>query len=73
MIRKKPAEVWYEALKEAMTYEEWEEAAFQLDAILGNDLWYAPALVWWMVWQRGIETDAEAGDRIRRRSTMITG
>jgi TAG lipase/lysophosphatidylethanolamine acyltransferase len=36
---KKPAEVWFEILRNATTYEEWEEAAFQLDVLLGNDLW----------------------------------
>jgi TAG lipase/lysophosphatidylethanolamine acyltransferase len=32
-------EVWGEILRDATTYEEWEEAAFQLDVLLGNDLW----------------------------------
>jgi TAG lipase / lysophosphatidylethanolamine acyltransferase len=36
---KKPVEVWFDVLKNAKTYEEWEEAAFQLDVLLGNDLW----------------------------------
>ena len=33
-------ELWFEILRDAKTYEEWEEAAFQLDVLLGNDLWY---------------------------------
>jgi len=41
-MRKKPVDIWYDILKNAQTYEEWEEAAFQLDVLLGNDLWYAP-------------------------------
>jgi len=39
LTRKKPVEIWFEILKNAKTYEEWEEAAFQLDGLLGNDLW----------------------------------
>ena len=38
-MRKNPVEVWGEILRDATTYEEWEEAAFQLDVLLGNDLW----------------------------------
>ena len=41
LTRKKPVEVWFEILRDAKSYEEWEEAAFQLDVLLGNDLWYA--------------------------------
>jgi hypothetical protein len=37
--RRKPVDVWFDILKNAQTYEEWEEAAFQLDVLLGNDLW----------------------------------
>jgi hypothetical protein len=33
-------EVWLTILRDAKSYEEWEEAAFQLDVLLGNDLWY---------------------------------
>jgi TAG lipase/lysophosphatidylethanolamine acyltransferase len=40
LTRKKPVEVWFDILRDAKTYEEWEEAAFQLDVLLGNDLWY---------------------------------
>ncbi|KAI9734122.1 MAG: hypothetical protein M1818_006675 [Claussenomyces sp. TS43310] len=36
---KKPTAVWFDILRTAQTYEEWEEAAFQLDVLLGNDLW----------------------------------
>ncbi|CAG8982762.1 hypothetical protein HYALB_00001043 [Hymenoscyphus albidus] len=39
LTRKKPARLWFDILRDAKTYEEWEEAAFQLDVLLGNDLW----------------------------------
>jgi TAG lipase/lysophosphatidylethanolamine acyltransferase len=39
LTRKKPVEVWFEILRDARTYEEWEEAAFQIDTLLGLDLW----------------------------------
>lgn len=39
MTRKKPVRLWSDLLRDAHTYEEWEEAAFQLDVLLGNDLW----------------------------------
>ncbi|KAA8567013.1 hypothetical protein EYC84_010100 [Monilinia fructicola] len=39
MTRKKPVHLWSDLLRDAHTYEEWEEAAFQLDVLLGNDLW----------------------------------
>jgi hypothetical protein len=39
LTKKKPVEVWFDILRDAKTYEEWEEAAFQLDVLLGNDLW----------------------------------
>jgi TAG lipase/lysophosphatidylethanolamine acyltransferase len=45
LTRKKPVDFWYECLKNAQTYEEWEEAAFQLDVLLGNDLWSVPTRV----------------------------
>lgn len=41
MTRKKPVQVWFEILRDAKTYEEWNEAALTLDALLLNDLWYA--------------------------------
>lgn len=34
-----PVEVWYSILKDAKTFEEWEEAALQLDNLTGKDLW----------------------------------
>jgi len=40
LTRKKPVELWFEILRDAKTYDEWEEAAFQIDVLLGNDLWY---------------------------------
>jgi hypothetical protein len=39
LTEKKPVDFWYECLKNAQTYEQWEEAAFQLDVLIGNDLW----------------------------------
>lgn len=39
LTQKKPVELWFSVLKDAQTYDEWEEAAFQLDVLLGNDLW----------------------------------
>ena len=41
VVKKKPTGLWLDILKEAKSYEEWEEAAFQLDVLLGNDLWFA--------------------------------
>ncbi|KAG9246306.1 hypothetical protein BJ878DRAFT_533308 [Calycina marina] len=37
--RKRPVQVWAEVLRDATTYEGWEEASYQLDVLLGNDLW----------------------------------
>ncbi|KAI9801999.1 MAG: hypothetical protein M1825_003055 [Sarcosagium campestre] len=37
--RKQPREVLYERLASATSFEEYEDAAFQLDAIVGHDLW----------------------------------
>ena len=39
LTKKQPASLWLDILQDAKTYEEWEEAAFQLDVLLGNDLW----------------------------------
>ncbi|KAI9883838.1 MAG: hypothetical protein M1823_004392 [Watsoniomyces obsoletus] len=38
-FRKNPLELWLQRLIEARSYEEYEEAAFHLDDILGNELW----------------------------------
>lgn len=38
-ILKSPVEVWFDILRDAKTYEEWEEAALQLDILTGKDLW----------------------------------
>ena len=38
--RRSPRELWAERLTEAKTYEEYEDAALHLDAVLGNDLWW---------------------------------
>ncbi|KAF2232723.1 hypothetical protein EV356DRAFT_449733 [Viridothelium virens] len=37
--KKTSKELLFEIISEAKTFEEWEAAAFQLDEILGNDLW----------------------------------
>ena len=37
--RKRPEEVLVNTLTQALSYEEWEEAAFQLDELLHTDLW----------------------------------
>lgn len=42
--QKTPREFWLDRLAGATTYEEYEDAAFQLDAVLGNDLWYVVTL-----------------------------
>ena len=39
--RKRPKEVLLDEMARAETFEEWDEAAFRLDELLGNDLWYA--------------------------------
>ncbi|KAI9673530.1 MAG: hypothetical protein M1829_004037 [Trizodia sp. TS-e1964] len=37
--QKKPRDVLLDNLAQAVTFEEWEVAAYELDALLGNDLW----------------------------------
>ncbi|KAH0524994.1 hypothetical protein TsFJ059_007424 [Trichoderma semiorbis] len=37
--RKNPVKLWLELLRNAETFEEWEEAALHLDNLLGLDLW----------------------------------
>ncbi|KAM4059037.1 patatin-like phospholipase domain-containing protein [Hirsutella rhossiliensis] len=37
--RKNPVELWLDLLRNAETFEEWEEAALHLDSLLGLDLW----------------------------------
>ncbi len=39
--RQRPRDFWYTKLKSAVNYEDFEEAAWQLDLLSGNDLWYA--------------------------------
>lgn len=39
MTQKSPVELWFNILKNANSYEEWEEAALQLDVLTGKDLW----------------------------------
>lgn len=68
---KKPVDVWFEILRNAKTYEEWEEAAFQLDVLLGNDLWFVgcPISTAWEV-----DTNKLAkGARIQPRNITTTG
>jgi TAG lipase/lysophosphatidylethanolamine acyltransferase len=38
--RKNPVTLWLELLRNAETFEDWEEAALHLDNLLGLDLWY---------------------------------
>lgn len=38
--KQKPVELWLDLLRNAQTFEEWEEAALHLDNLLGLDLWY---------------------------------
>ena len=42
--KKNPRDALLEALAEAQSYEQWEEAAFQLDEFFGTDLWYGSCL-----------------------------
>lgn len=42
---KSPRDRLLHRLKAAQTYEEWEEAAFELDELLSMDLWYACSLL----------------------------
>ncbi|KAK3328880.1 hypothetical protein B0H66DRAFT_5046 [Apodospora peruviana] len=37
--RRSPVEIWLDILRNASTFEEWEEAALHLDNLLGLDLW----------------------------------
>ncbi|RCI14973.1 hypothetical protein L249_6846 [Ophiocordyceps polyrhachis-furcata BCC 54312] len=37
--RRNPVELWLDLLRNAQTFEEWEEAALHLDSLLGLDLW----------------------------------
>ncbi|KAL2022680.1 hypothetical protein VTK56DRAFT_4761 [Thermocarpiscus australiensis] len=37
--RRSPVEIWFDALRNASTFDEWEEAALHLDNLLGLDLW----------------------------------
>lgn len=37
--RQSPKDLLYETLSEARNFEEWEAAAYQLDEVLGNELW----------------------------------
>jgi len=67
LTRRKPVEVWFDILRDAKVYEEWEEAAYQLDVLLGNDLWYMePRLLSMM------DADARLGARTLPPSITIT-
>lgn len=35
-----PVDLWLNLLRNAETFEDWEEAALHLDNLLGLDLWY---------------------------------
>lgn len=37
--RQNPVELWLKLLRNAETFEDWEEAALHLDNLLGLDLW----------------------------------
>lgn len=39
LVRKSPRDALLETLAEARIFEEWEGAAYQLDEVLGYDLW----------------------------------
>jgi hypothetical protein len=39
--KKSTADVLIENINDARLFEEWEAAAYQLDEVLGFDLWYA--------------------------------
>jgi TAG lipase/lysophosphatidylethanolamine acyltransferase len=36
---KHPVDLWLELLRNAETFEDWEEASLHLDSLLGLDLW----------------------------------
>jgi len=38
--KKSTRDVLLESVADARIFEEWETAAFQLDEVLGHDLWY---------------------------------
>lgn len=37
--KQNPVELWLELLRNAVAFEDWEEAALHLDNLLGLDLW----------------------------------
>lgn len=37
--RRHPVDVWLDVLRNAETFEDWEEASLNLDNLLGLDLW----------------------------------
>jgi hypothetical protein len=58
-----------ENLDEARLFEEWEESAYQLDEVLGLDLWYVSPLKLVMY---NSDANLSAGARIQPPSTTIT-
>ena len=52
--RRNPVELWLDLLRNAGTFEDWEEAALHLDNLQGLDLWYVAVP----------RVDASAGRRI---------
>jgi hypothetical protein len=39
-FRMSPVELWLDQLRHAEKFEDWQEAALQLDVLLGLDMWY---------------------------------
>lgn len=79
MFGRPPLEVWAEALRTAADYDEWAEAAQQLDLILGLDMWrHNPTSKHYdyrMIHERIrlIETAREEGDVYGLLNTLRTG
>src|ERR1700760_1388588 len=68
--RKSPRDVLLENLQEARLFEEWEAAAFQLDELLGYDLWYG---VFSFRRRRNTLVLTTSGARLLQTNTLIIG